>query len=258
MKALITEPTLTVEAKYQNAVQAPNFVHLMMASNEDWVVPAGPEARRFLVLLTEATKAKDRKYFSAIWTEMENGGYEAMLHELQHRDLTNFNVRDVPQTEGLQEQKKLSLGTTSAWWIDVLHRGYVFKSRLGLEAIFGNWHPVIATDLLYESYIEFAKAKHERHPISREALCAYVVKMGGQSRRPAGKQIYGEHITDVITNQYGDTQRRAVTMDRDRPPSYHLGSLEEARASFYNETKLSVNWDDKGTSDNTGADTALA
>ena len=42
LKALITEPTLTIEAKYANAVQMPNFVHLMMASNEEWVVPAGP------------------------------------------------------------------------------------------------------------------------------------------------------------------------------------------------------------------------
>ena len=47
LKALITEPTLTIEAKYANAVQMPNYVHLMMASNEEWVVPAGPEARRF-------------------------------------------------------------------------------------------------------------------------------------------------------------------------------------------------------------------
>ena len=50
LKALITEPTLTIEAKYANAVQMPNFVHLMMASNEEWVIPAGPEARRFFGL----------------------------------------------------------------------------------------------------------------------------------------------------------------------------------------------------------------
>jgi hypothetical protein len=41
LKSLITEPHLTIEAKYQNAVQTPNFLHVMMASNEDWVVPAG-------------------------------------------------------------------------------------------------------------------------------------------------------------------------------------------------------------------------
>ena len=59
-----------------------------------------------------------------------------MLHDLLHHDLTGFDVRDVPDTKGLQEQKKLSLSVDRAWWMDVLHRGYVFRSRLGLEELF--------------------------------------------------------------------------------------------------------------------------
>src|SRR3954454_6708582 len=50
LKSLITEPFLTIEAKYQNAVQQPNYVHLMMASNEAWVIPASSDARRYFVL----------------------------------------------------------------------------------------------------------------------------------------------------------------------------------------------------------------
>ena len=46
---------------------------------------------------------------AAIIKQLENGGYQGMLHELLHRDISNFNVRRVPQTEGLQDQKKLSL-----------------------------------------------------------------------------------------------------------------------------------------------------
>ena len=82
LKALITEPFLTIEAKYQNAIQMPNFVHLMMASNEEWVVPAGLEARRFFVLEVSPDRANDHAYFAALWSEMANGGYEAMLHDL--------------------------------------------------------------------------------------------------------------------------------------------------------------------------------
>jgi hypothetical protein len=36
VKALITEPTLTIEGKYMNPVQAPNMLNVIMASNEDW------------------------------------------------------------------------------------------------------------------------------------------------------------------------------------------------------------------------------
>jgi phage/plasmid-associated DNA primase len=67
LKALITEPTLAIEAKFQNAVQMPNYVHLMMASNEDWVIPASLEARRFLVLKVLASMANNTAYFAAIW-----------------------------------------------------------------------------------------------------------------------------------------------------------------------------------------------
>ena len=96
------------------------------------------EARRFLVLLVAATMVLNLAYFQEIHAELESGGYEAMLHDLLHHDLTGFDVRDVPDTKkGLQEQKKLSLSVDRAWWMDVLpHRGYVFRSRLGLEEIF--------------------------------------------------------------------------------------------------------------------------
>ena len=242
LKALITEPTLTVEAKYQNAVQAPNFVHLMMASNEDWVVPASLDARRFLVLEVAATKVRDRAYFTAIWQEMENGGYEAMLHDLLNKDLEGFDVRDVPETEGLQRQKKLSLGTSEAWWMDVLHRGYVWRSKLGLEAYFSEWHETVTTEVLFASYTEFAKAKNERHPMAREAFGRFLVKMGGTASRPRNA-VVGEHIADVPINQYGETTRKAALVKQDRSHGYSFGDLKAARQAFADATKLDGEWE---------------
>ena len=104
-----------------------------MASNSRWVVPASLEARRFFVLDVSNEKARDYAYFQAIHDELESGGYEAMLRDLLKINLANFNVADVPQTEGLQEQKKLSLKTEEKWLHEVLTRGYVWESKLGLE-----------------------------------------------------------------------------------------------------------------------------
>jgi hypothetical protein len=241
LKSLITEPTLTIEAKYANAVQAPNFIHLMMASNEDWVVPASIAARRFLVLLTAATRVGNRAYFAAIQRQMEAGGYEAMLHELAHRDLTDFNVRDVPDTEGLQEQKKLSLGTSESWWSDCLHRGYVYQSKFGQEHYFGEWHDVMTTDILFASYTEFAKTKSERHPMAREAFGAFLGRMGAT---PAKHRhgIVGEHVTDVTINQHGDTKRMSALIKKKLATGYRVRSLREARDAFTDATKLTVQW----------------
>jgi hypothetical protein len=239
LKSLITEPYLTVEGKYQNAVQCPNFLNVMMASNEEWVVPASLEARRFCVLEVLDIHKNDQAWFAAIWAEMDAGGYEAMLHDLLRYNLTNFNVRRVPATEGLQRQKKLSLDTNHSWWLDVVYRGYVFRSKLGLEEHFGQWHEEASTELLYTSYVEFAERKHERHLLSREQFGRFMISLGCSPKR-LFNAVIGEHIADIQTD-YGTT-RKAEPILQSRPPGYRLGTLTTARAAFTAATRLEVEW----------------
>jgi hypothetical protein len=242
LKSLITEPSLTIEAKYSNAKEVPNYLHIMMASNEEWVVPAAMDARRFFVLEVAETVKNDTVYFAAIWKQMEAGGYEAMLHDLLQYDITSFNVRTVPLTEGLQQQKKLSLPVPEAWWMDVLHRGYVFRSKLGLEEFFHEWHNEVTTELLFASYSEYSHRARDRHPMSREAFGRFMKDLGCRPSRPTNAVI-GEHIADVMLVD-GGTQRRAVVARQPRPPAYNIGSLSEARHAFSASTNLSVDWDD--------------
>ncbi len=241
LKSIITEPYLTIEGKYQNAIQTPNFLHLMMASNEEWVVPASLEARRFLVLEVGNSHKDDHTWFAAIWEEMEAGGYEAMLYDLLRYNLTAFNVRRVPATDGLQQQKKLSLGTDKAWWLDVLHRGYAFRSRLGLEDYFGRWHSEVSTELLYASYTEFAEKRRERHVLPRETFGRLMISLGAKAKRLVNAAI-GEHIADVETPL--STTRKAQPALHPRPPGYVLGALDKARGEFTTLTGLPIDWQD--------------
>src|SRR5205814_9116430 len=50
LKTLITEDTIQIEAKGVDVETSPNFVHLMMASNDTHVVRASGDERRFFVL----------------------------------------------------------------------------------------------------------------------------------------------------------------------------------------------------------------
>jgi hypothetical protein len=131
LKGLITEHVLTIEGKYRNAVTVRNLLHVLIASNRDWVVPASIDERRFAVFEALDTRRGDRAYFAAIVKEMDNGGLAAMLHELLHRDISGFEVRDIPQTEALKTQKALSLSSLERWWLAVLERGFLWKSRHG-------------------------------------------------------------------------------------------------------------------------------
>jgi hypothetical protein len=105
LKALITEPTILIEPKGIDPFAIPNCLHIIMSSNSDWVIPASAEARRYAVFDVDPVHMQDRPYFAAIVNEMENGGQEALLHLLQNRDLSHFDIRAVPQTGALAEQK---------------------------------------------------------------------------------------------------------------------------------------------------------
>jgi hypothetical protein len=125
LKALITEGTLLIEPKGVDPFPVRNCIHLIISSNADWVVPAGAEARRYFVLNVADTHMQDSDYFEAITSQMNNGGREALLFLLQDRDLSDFNVRRVPQTEALAEQKQYSRRGIDRLIEEIAHRGSI-------------------------------------------------------------------------------------------------------------------------------------
>ena len=178
LKALITEPTLTIERKRIDPVMTPNFLHVILASNNNWIVPAGLEARRFFVLIVSDKHRRDEAYFKKIIHELENGGYEAMLYELMNMDLSGFDVADFPNTDALGEQKKLSLSNEHKWFVDVLQRGYVYSST---EV--GRWNAVVSTRLLYASYERYIEKIRNNYLIGREDFGKFMTGLKYDSAR---------------------------------------------------------------------------
>lgn len=138
LKGLITEPTIPIEGKGQDIVRAKNLVHVMMASNEDWFVPMGlADERRFFVSKVSKRRQGDKKFFSKLNKQLENGGLAAMLWDLLHRDLSGWRPRDdIPTTEAAIEQKVRSLAPAAQWWFNILSEGDLpFMHD-------GNWHDI--------------------------------------------------------------------------------------------------------------------
>jgi Family of unknown function (DUF5906) len=108
LKAIITEPTLQIERKGLDTFTSKNRMHVFLSSNSAWVIPAGADARRFFVLDVGDAHKQDHQYFAAIDKQMDSGGREALLYMLLSRDLTSFEVRAVPQTAALADQKQHS------------------------------------------------------------------------------------------------------------------------------------------------------
>jgi len=123
LKQLVTEPVISYEGKGRDIVPGRNMVHIMMASNERWVVPAGPEARRYLVSDVSDERRNDRAFFGRLGAQMENGGYEAMLHDMLTMDLNDWSPANPPSTAALGEQKVMSLDPLTEFWRERLMRG---------------------------------------------------------------------------------------------------------------------------------------
>lgn len=123
LKGLITSPTLMFERKGLDIMQARNVLGLMLASNHDFVIPAGLNARRFFVLQVLAARLQDTAYFGGIVADLESGGYEALLHYLATYDLKDFDIRKVPQTDALDEQKAFTREGIDALVEQIAHDG---------------------------------------------------------------------------------------------------------------------------------------
>lgn len=117
IKSLITSETLDIEQKNVDAVSITNRLHIAMCTNNDWVVPATKDERRYFIEEVSSKYAQNRinntervKYFTRLWGEMNNGGLEAMFYDLLSTNLNGWHPRNnIPQTSALQKQKLLSL-----------------------------------------------------------------------------------------------------------------------------------------------------
>ena len=232
LKSFITEPQITVEAKYQNAVSVRNVCHVLMASNSDWVVPASADERRYFVLEVSDERQGDREYFSALNREMEAGGLAAMLYDLLARDIRDFDVRKVPQTVALMDQKRLSMDTQHRWLVSVLERGFVYRSRHGSE-IFTRWEFSVTTALLVASYQQWAVDNRVSYPMSSVQIGKFLTRIFGISRR-------SRTLMPVAEVEQIDRETREPAIMKPNMNYFYLGDLHEARAAFANRTGFHI------------------
>jgi hypothetical protein len=186
LKGLITEPTLGIEGKGAKLITVMNRLHILMASNNDWVVPAGEHERRFFVLKVGEQHMQDHKYFAAIDHQMyASGGLEAMLFDLLRVDIRKFNLRKLPFTLGLGEQKVMSLDPSHLWWLDHLDGDFTASG----------WKSQSRDDLFSEHAKALGSNSHGKSSQTRLGMFFKGVLPKGYPKRTSGLDIYSGKIT---------------------------------------------------------------
>ncbi len=152
LKTLVTDDMIAIEAKGIDVEVSRNYTHLIMASNSEWVIPAGGNERRYFVLDVQPTQRQNSAYFRDLSDLMQKrGGREALLHYLLSLDLKDWNVRTVPQTEALARQKIWTLDPMAEWWYGKLDDGCLHDD-------FGCWAEEILCDKMVDDYLDYARA----------------------------------------------------------------------------------------------------
>jgi hypothetical protein len=195
LKAMITDDTLIIERKGSDAVSWPNALSVFMTSNEDWVVPAGPESRRYFVLDVSDERRGDTAYFDALVSEIkDDNALGAFLYDLLTIDLSGFKHRNVPVTDALQDQRARSQTGVLAWALDLAGRG-VLQTRNGSQ----HWRQFFTTRELYEDFEEWRTSKPRERDLSCETFGRELKKTVGLfwQRRARVGQGAPERARDV-------------------------------------------------------------
>jgi hypothetical protein len=219
-----------IERKGVDPVPVRNLVRLLVTSNNDWVVPVGMQGRRFMVVDVGEAAAQNAEYFAEIDAEMANGGREALLYHLLHFDLTKVNLRRIPVTAALVEQKISTLEPHAQWFLDRLRHGTPTANH-------SLWPERVSTDLVYSSYLHFTERMGINRKLSPEQFGIALRKLmpdgGLQRTRP------WENVADPVT---GSVSRKRVNC-------YSLPSLEQCRSKFEERMHWSIDWAEGEESD---------
>lgn len=217
LKAMITDKTCLIEGKGKDRIMVRNFKHVIMSSNEDWPVHLDPDDRRFVVLSISEKHKEDHAYFKAIHEELENGGYEALLHDLLNEDLVGFNPRVLPYTSAKFELQLRSTGTVEKFLYDSLQQGF-----FGDLIISSDNHNIVQKGDLYSSYKIWCETSGEKSIVP-------------------GYE-FGKKLKKLLPS----TNDCRPLIAGERPRAYKFLSLTQCREDYQKSFKADSNiWNDK-------------
>lgn len=125
-RVLLTEPTLMFERKGVDTESGPNYLKVMMASNEEWVVPNTSDEERYAIFEVSDAFKNDTAYFGPLYAEIKEDGGRGLLCKLLKMPLGDWQPwHDIPRTEARGAQIRATLDPYDQWIAMVLESGEI-------------------------------------------------------------------------------------------------------------------------------------
>lgn len=207
LKGITTGAKHMIERKGMEPYSVDNLTRVAILGNENWLVPATQDERRYAVFEMGEGNMQTRAFFQEMREGMEaNGGegYGLLLDTLMNFDLSTMDVNDAPLTQALADQKRESLNTQMQWWYDCLLEGQILGGDFA-----GEWPAQLPTNRL-----QMAAKRHNRERgISSWAPTATTFNRDMKAVHPAwamvksGKADPGDATYHYVLPELGDARR---------------------------------------------------
>jgi len=221
LKGLSTSPTVLIERKGKEPYMVDNYVRLIIIGNEEWLVPASYDERRYAVLDVGEGKKQDQVYFSKLVSLMDKkGGAEILLHYLRNFDLKTVNVNKAPQTRALAEQKIESLGALEKYWHQCLLEGRIE----GGDFTEGGWPERMSKEDFRRGYSRYCKEDLNMKSWTQDRV---------HVSRSLKKICPGVDVNQKLLKEKGGYRERC----------FIFPELEEAREDWSKRFDMDEDWD---------------
>jgi len=194
---------------------------MIVIGNEDWLVPASEDERRYAVFNVGEGNKQDTQFFNQMRINLdENGGNRVLLHALRTWDLTTANINVAPKTEALLDQKLASLDVFKQWWLECLTQQHIVCSPFEVH-----WD-------------------HDRDmliPVKffREAFISYCRDYRGMTKYLPDERKLGKVFKTLIPKLYN----KVKNVDGISRREYRIPSLKICRLAFEKHMGQKCNWE---------------
>lgn len=137
IKSRVTAKTMMFERKGADPVSGVNHCAYVMLTNHDHTWQATVDERRAVVNEVGDELRGQLDFWTQYHAWANGDGPAALLHYLQHVDLTGFNPRHIPKNEALRQQvERTALRNPAvAWWHQCLAEGAIRWHSGGIERV---------------------------------------------------------------------------------------------------------------------------
>lgn len=187
LKGLITGAYHNIEHKGKEVFRVPNLTRVFVIGNENWLVPATDDERRFAVFNVGAGRQKDRKFFKSMRERMESGGYRLLLTYLENYNIGDLDINEAPMTQGLVDQKHASLEPFPQWWLDCISDGRLIGSAMNITDF-----KTISTETFRNSFVDYARKRSIRTRLPSEREVEDTLRLIAPSIRKEHARFGGE------------------------------------------------------------------